>query len=238
MKVQCRLQGEFHRLPLNATDTIPVSLADLINEVQAVATQHRRRSPDLLRQSFGLDFLPKSVLIKLLQQSQGVSRESELYQIPSLQLLHPITSNLTSQVANTYRYQFVCPEGTFNLTPDNPQIPFFSSRHLEQSGFYTVELSQPDYPGLSNEVAKNIWQHALEQWQALTENQIINLALTSLDLNNFSLINHHEYYTKNWISLQELPLYLRETISFLRLGENELSILSAPAKLLIQQYQS
>ena len=63
MKVQCQLEGTFHRIQLSGTDSIPVSLVDLIREVQAVATENRKRSPELLRQSFGLNFLPEPVLI-------------------------------------------------------------------------------------------------------------------------------------------------------------------------------
>lgn len=95
MKVQCQLQGTFHRILLSGTDSMPVSLVDLIREVQAQATETRRRSPQLLRQSFGLNFLLEPVLINLLKQAQGVETESELYQVPSLQLLHKVRSHLT-----------------------------------------------------------------------------------------------------------------------------------------------
>ena len=268
MKVQCQLQGTFHRIQLSGTDSIPVSLVDLIREVQAVATQHRKRVPQLLRQSFGLNFLPEPVLINLLQQAQGVERESELYQVPSLQLLHPVASNLTLQVANTYRYQFTCPQATFDLTPDNPQIPTWVGNDADQPGNYTITLEQPDYPGLADDFGDNIWQQATKYWQTLPDIQKINLALQSLDPANFRLNTPQTPHLQVWISLQDLSLDLRAAITFLRLGENdtdftrvetrnfaslqELSVcrlsdpnridhtsaLSEPAKLLVNQYQS
>ncbi|NEU71861.1 hypothetical protein PI95_004550 [Hassallia byssoidea VB512170] len=233
MKVQCQLQGTFHRIQLSGTDSIAVSLVDLIREVQAVATQNRRRSPQLLRQSFGLNFLPEPVLINLLQ-AQGVIRESE-YQVPSLQLIHPIKSNLKSQVANTYRYQFTCPEATLILTPDDSQLPFWTANDSEKSGIYTVTLEQPNYPGLSDEFAQNIWQQAINSWQTLPENRKIHIALQSLDSNTFRLITSQ---LQIWISLPDLSLDLRAAITFLRLGGNDTSALSEPAKSLVQQYQS
>ncbi len=235
MKVQRQLQGTFHRIQLSGTDSIAVSLVDLIREVQALATQNRRRSPELLRQSFGLNFLPEPVLINLLQQAQGVLRESELYQVPSLQLLHPVKSSFQAQVANTYRYQFVSPEATLIIAPDDSQLPFLTGNDSEQSGIYTVTLEQPNYPGLSDEFAKNIWQQAINYWQILPENRQIHIALQSLDSNIFRLITPQ---LEIWISLADLSLDLRAAITFLRLGVNDTSGLSELAKSLVQQYQS
>jgi len=235
MKVQCQLQGTFHRIQLSGTDSIAVSLVDLIREVQAVAAQNRRRSPELLRQSFGLNFLPEPVLINLLQQAQGVLRESELYQVPSLQLLHPVKSSFKAQVANTYRYQFVSPEATLIIAPDDSQLPFVTGNDSEKSGIYTVTLEQPNYPGLSDDFAKNIWQQAINYWQILPENRKIHIALQSLYSNTFRLITPQ---LEIWISLADLSLDLRAAITFLRLGGNDTSGLSESVKSLVQQYQS
>jgi len=238
MKVQYQLQGTFHRIQLSGTDSIPVSLVDLIREVQAVATENRRRSPQLLRQSFGLNFLPEQVLINLLQHTQGVVRESELYQVPSLQLLHPVAPNLTSQVANTYRYQFTCPEATFNITPDNSQIPCWTGNDAEEPGIFTVTLEQPYYAGLADNFGDNIWQKATKSWQTLPDIQQIHIALQSLDPTNFRLITPQTPHQQIWLSLQDLSLELRAAITFLRLGEDDTSALSEPVKLLVNQYQS
>ncbi|MDF5713401.1 MAG: hypothetical protein PUP93_05815 [Rhizonema sp. NSF051] len=238
MKVQCQLQGTFHRIMLSGTDSMPVSLVDLIREVQAQATETRRRSPQLLRQSFGLNFLLEPVLINLLKQAQGVEIESELYQVPSLQLLHKVRSHLTLQVANTYRYQFISPEATFNLTPDNPQIPAWVGSDSAQSGNYTVTLEQPDYPGLSHEFASNLWLRAQSYWQTLPDIQKIHLALQSLDILNYKVHQPQTPHLQIWISLQDLPIDLRAAITFLRLGEGETSVFSAAVRLLVQQYQA
>ena len=238
MKVQCQLQGTFHRILLSGTDSMPVSLVDLIREVQAQATETRRRSPQLLRQSFGLNFLLEPVLINLLKQAQGVEIESELYQVPSLQLLHKVRSHLTLQVANTYRYQFTSPEATFNLTPDNPQIPAWVGSDSAQPGNYTVTLEQPDYPGLSHEFASNLWLQAQSYWQTLPDIQKIHLALQSREIDHYKVHQPQTPHLQIWISRQDLPLDLRAAITFLRLGEGETSVLSAAVRLLVQQYQA
>ncbi len=189
MKVQYQLQGKFHRIQLSGTDSIPVSLVDVIREIQAVATQNRTRTPQILRQSFGLNFLPEPVLINLLKQAQGVLKEDGLHEVPSLRLLQPVKSQLDTQIANTYCYQFISPIATFNLTPDNLQIPAWVGSDSEQSGIYTVTLDKPNYPGLSDSFATNIWESAINYWQTLPEIDKINFALHSLDQNNFFIIN-------------------------------------------------
>jgi phosphatidylserine/phosphatidylglycerophosphate/cardiolipin synthase-like enzyme len=238
MKVQYQLQGTFHRLRLTGTDSIPVSLVDVIREIQAIATQNRTRTPQILRQSFGLNFLPKPVLINLLKQAQGVLKESELYQVSSLRLLHSVESQLDTQVANTYCYQFISPTASLNLAPDNPQIPVWVGSDSEREGIYTVILEQPHYPGLSNSFAENIWESAVNYWQAVADTEKIHLALQSFDQNNFFILNPQYPELKIWIAREDLSLDLRAAITYLRLSESDPSALSQPAQLLVQHYQN
>ncbi len=238
MKVQYQLQGKFHRIQLSGTESSSVSLVDFIREVQVVATENHRRTPQLLRQSFGLNFLPEPVLMNLLQQGQGVVREGELYQVSLLHRLHPVASNFTSQVASTYSYQFRYSQTTLYLTPDNPQIPPWTGNDTEQSGIYTVTLEQPYYPGLPDDFVKNIWQLAIDYWRFLPKTQQIHIALQSLDPANFRLVVSQTPHLIVWISLQELSLDLRAAITFLRLGEGDVSALSESVRLLVQQYQA
>jgi phosphatidylserine/phosphatidylglycerophosphate/cardiolipin synthase-like enzyme len=235
MKLQIQLSGTFHRLLLTGTESISISLGDLMREVQALATQNRRRTPQLLRQSFGLDFIPESVLINLCKQANGIIQDHELYQVPSLKLLQPLHSQLNNQNINTYFYQFTSKEVNLQLTPDDPQIPIFTGNISEQTGIYNLTLEKPNYPGLDNDYAQTIWNNSRDYWENLTNIEKIKYALQSRDLNNF-YINYQQI--KIWLSIQELPLELRSAITFLRLNENETSNLSIPVKLLIDEYQS
>lgn len=236
MKVQYQLQGTFHRLQLSGTESIPVSLVDVIREIQAVATQNRTRTPQILRQSFGLNFLPEPVLINLLKQAQGVGIQSQLYQVPSLQLLQPVKSQLETQIVNTYSYQFISPIATFNLTPDNPQIPVWLGSDSEQAGIYTVTLEQRHYPGLSESFAENIWEAAINFWQNLPDIAKINLALQSLDQNNFFIIHPEEPHPTIWISAEDLSLDVRAAITYLKFSQTDASALSPAVQLLVEQY--
>ncbi|MDD1413290.1 hypothetical protein MEN41_01105 [Dolichospermum sp. ST_con] len=167
MKLQIQLSGKFHSLLLTGTDKISVSLGDLMREVQAVATQNRRRTPQLLRQSFGLDFIPESVLINLCKQANDLTKESELYQVPVLKLLQPIESQLNNQAVNTYSYQFTSKEANLQLTADDPQIPIFISNISEQPGIYNLTIEKPNYPGLDHDYVQTIWNDSRDYWQNL-----------------------------------------------------------------------
>jgi hypothetical protein len=235
MKLQIQLSGTFHRLLFTGTESISISLGDLMREVQAVATQNRRRTPQLLRQSFGLDFIPESVLINLCKQANGIIQDHELYQVPSLKLLQPLHSQLNNQNINTYFYQFTSKEVNLQLTPDDPQIPIFTGNISEQTGIYNLTLEKPNYPGLDNDYDQTIWNNSRDYWENLTNIEKIKYALQYRDFNNFC-INYQQI--KIWLSIQELPLELRSAIIFLRLNENETSNLSIPVKLLVDEYQS
>ncbi|TVP62617.1 MAG: hypothetical protein EA343_10385 [Nodularia sp. (in: Bacteria)] len=236
MKLQIQLSGTFHRLLLSGTNTTPTSLDDLMREVQAVATQNRRRTPQLLRQSFGLDFIPETVLINLCKQVQINVNQSELYQIPALKLLQPIKSQLNHQIANTYDYEFTSREGNLKLTPDDPQIPIFTKNISEESGIYSITIEQPNYPGLDNKFTQKIWKYSKDYWHDLPKVEKIKYVLSSRDINKFC-INYQQ--VKIWISIQELSLDLRTAITFLRLNqESQISSLSTSVRLLVEEYQS
>jgi len=237
MKLQFQLSGIFQRLLLSGTEVIPISLDDLIREVQAIATQNHRRTPGLIRQSFGLNFIPEPVLINLCKKSQGIVQESQLYQILPLKLLQPVKSRLnTHQVTtNIYSYQFISREANFQLTPDNPQMPIFTGNVSEYPGIYNLTIERPDYPGLDYDFAQTIWNKSRDYWRNLPDIEKIKYALQSRDLNNF-WINYQQ--VQIWISIQELSLDLRAAITFLRVDGDDPAILSEPSRLLIQEYQS
>ena len=240
MKVKQTFLGTFHRTHLSGTEQ-RISLVDLMREVQAVATQHYGRSPALLRQSFGLDFLPQPVLISALKLANAVATVGELYEVRSSQLLHRISSNLTGQQASTYSYQFITAEFTLNLTPDDPQLPAtWSEDNLSQDRIYEIYLDNPHYPGLSNDLVNQIWQQANQQWLAMPATEIIHKNLHSIDSTCFRIIK--EPTAEIWLELQDLSIECREAIAFLRqqqsIREPGVSTLSEPANSLIQQYRA
>jgi phosphatidylserine/phosphatidylglycerophosphate/cardiolipin synthase-like enzyme len=223
MKLQIQLSGIFRRLPLGDAETIPVSLGDLLQEVQAIATHYRLRTPQSIRQSFGLDFIPESVLINLYKEAQG------LYQVGSLQLLKPTKSRLNNQISHSYSYQFTSPEVNIPLMPDDPQLPIFTGTIVEQTGSYIITLKQPTH---STQI---IWNNSRDYWDNLPSVEKIRYALQSHDLNNFC-VNYQQ--GKIWISIQELSLDLRAAITFLRLNSTDQGNLSNSVRLLVEEYKS
>ncbi|BAZ89819.1 hypothetical protein NIES932_13020 [Raphidiopsis curvata NIES-932] len=247
MKIQLRLSGKFERLPLNATQTTPISLNYLIQEVQAISTKYRRRTPELLRQSFGLDFIPESVLINLCKQSRGAMRTSDIYQVPPLKLLKPIDSQLNDRDIQEYAYNFVWEEGRISLTPEDTQIPVFSGAVCEQVGNYILTIKEPNYEGLNSEFIQLLWNASQDYWQNLPDVEKINYALKSHDLNNFflnfdyRLSDNNVQQVKIWFAIEELPFTLRLAITSLGFNHNTedyLSNLPPDVQLLVKEYVS
>ncbi|WP_071190652.1 phospholipase D-like domain-containing protein [Trichormus sp. NMC-1] len=235
MKIEIQISGKFQRFLLSGTEEIAISVNDLMQEVQAVATQHRRRTPQLLRQSFGLDFIPESVLINLCKQARNIANDNELYQIHSLKLLHPIESQLNNQTINKYAYQFISEKGNIQLTADDPQIPSFPGAISQQPGNYIITIKQPIYPDLDQEFIQTIWNNISDYWQNLPAINKIEFILQSS--NSQQICINHQKITA-FISIQELPLELRTAITFLRLQETNTSNLSISVQSLVEEYQS
>lgn len=254
MKIQIELSGKFTRSLLNATEVIPRTLNYLIHEVQATGTRYHRRTPQLLRQSFGLDFIPEPVLINLCKNSRGVTKESDIYQVPPLKLLKPLKSQLDNLDVYQYGYNFICEQGNLNLTPRDPQLPVFSSDVCEQVGSYIITISEPNYPDLNLDFIQIIWNNSWQYWQNLSDVEKIDYALKSHELSNFFinwdcyLSNETHQKVKIWISLDELSLTLRSAVILLRLSkdnserdntqQDHISTLPEDVSCLVEQYRS
>ena len=150
MKIQIELSGKFTRSLLNATEVIPRTLNYLIHEVQATGTRYHCRTPQLLRQSFGLDFIPEPVLINLCKNSRGVTKESDIYQVPPLKYeareqeinKHGIGAvELTPQLTgslHSLRVKF--PDGFNHLTNEKGQ----QKMREKDAGFHISMMYEPD----------------------------------------------------------------------------------------------
>ena len=235
MKIHYQIQGTFYRQLGEGNLLSDVSLWQLLQEIQAVATQTHRRTQQLLHQSFGLQFIPNAVLTDLLKIANGVTQDDQLYQISSLKLLFPRESNLKNLVANRYLYQFISSEITLDLLADDPQLPLFNGNETQQDGSYTVVLDQPYYSGLSLEIAAKIWREAEIFWQNLPNYQKIDRFLRNVDTQEVVFrINDQLRLGINW---QELRFSLKEAMISLREGNTDISDQSELTQQLIQEYQ-
>jgi hypothetical protein len=235
MKIHYQIQGTFYRQLGEGNLLSDVSLWQLLQEIQAVATQTHRRTQQLLHQSFGLQFIPNAVLTDLLKIANGVTQDDELYQSSSLKLLFPSESNFKKSVANRYIYQFISSEITLDLLADDPQLPLFNGNETQQDGSYTVVLDQPYYSGLSLEIAAKIWREAEIFWQNLPNYQKIDRFLRNVDTQEVVFrINDQLRLGINW---QELRFSLKEAMISLREGNTDISDQSELTQQLIQEYQ-
>ena len=236
MKLYLTLSGTFHRTPINQPTEEPVTMAALMQSYQAVATQVKARSPQLLHQQFGLQFLSTPILVKLLQQANQTEVAEELYQISSLQLLKPLKPPIAQPIF--YQYQFIYLESQIELSSDDLQIPtFWNLGETAQTGIYEVILENTRYRGLSRAWLDSLVQEVQTEWQNYSPLEKIQMAIQSSETTNFyfNLVERAE--VKVSVNHNELPIAIRESISHLRKPQSDGSQLSPGAKTLIQRYQ-
>jgi len=236
MKLHLTLSGTFQRTPIEPSKQQPITLETWMQSYQTVATQVRARSPQLLRQQFGLHFLSEPILVQLLQQAHQIESAEKLYQIPILQLLKPLESPVAQPTF--YQYRFVNSNAQIKLKSDDPQLPsFWKLGQTAQSGVYEVIIERERYPGLSETWLNSLWQEVQQVWQNYTPCEKIQMALRSSETTCFYFHPHDRENVKVGVDNNELPIAIKEAIAYLRQPQTNLSKLSTAAQTLIQKYQ-
>ena len=222
MKLQIQLTGTFSRIPTNfeATEAEAVTPEQWMRSHFAVATQVRQRSPSLLRQKFGMNFLSESSIERLLQQAHD-----------SIPLWRQPLENIEAKPI-LYRYQFINQQAQIQLQTDDPQLPGWED---SITGTYKIAVEGNTYPGVSQTWLNNIWLQVKQEWENYSNCDRLKMALQSQDDEfNFYLPNTPE--VKVTVDVKQLLLEIREAIAFLRESKDRESLSDAAVEL-VSQYQ-
>jgi hypothetical protein len=217
MRIEWQLTGIFKRI---SSDKIPepVELSELVDEIQAIASQQHYHSLSYIRSHFGLDTLPEKTLLNYLPSSP--------YLIPSLKILYP-TYPLTSDLPiNCYRYVFSTNEITLDLNADDPQLPNWGKS--EVNGNYTLIITSSSDPQTQSK-----WQEVQQLVKKLAPIDIIHHALRSSNLDRFRI--HFSSTLATTLKISELPIHIREIVIALR-DKKDTSQLSSDAQKMITEY--
>jgi phosphatidylserine/phosphatidylglycerophosphate/cardiolipin synthase-like enzyme len=253
MKLHLKLAGTFNRIPINSTVTVTqtedVTLPQWMKSHQAVATQVKQRSPQLLRQKFGMSFLSESSIVRLLQQTH---QTEQIYQVPLLQWLQPLEAAEAKPIL--YRYQFVSQNVQIELQPDDPQLPYhWGINETSVAGIYEIIIYRETYgsryrglrsrslrdryPGVSEAWLNSLWQDVQQVWQNYSPCDLIQMAFESINNDGFSFCVSHSPEVKVSIDNSELSLEIQEAISYLREERADFANLSTAVRDLVQEYQ-
>ncbi len=241
MKLHLKLAGTFNRIPINSTVTVTqtedVTLPQWMKSHQAVATQVRQRSPQLLRQKFGMSFLSESSIVRLLQQTH---QTEQIYQVPLLQWLQPLEAAEAKPIL--YLYQFVSQNVQIELQPDDPQLPYhWGIKETSVAGIYEIIIDRETYGsrylGISETWLNSLWQDVQQVWQNYSPCDLIQMTFESINNDGFSFCVSDSPEVKVSIDNSELPLEIREAISYLREERADLANLSTGVRELVQEYQ-
>lgn len=239
MKIYLTLPGSFHRTPINRTPLPRISLEEWLKSLQSTAVKVKQRSPQLLRQRFGIDFLPERTLINLLQQANQIEHPQELYELPELKLLRSVEVLVSELLPILYHYQFIASEAQIELRPDDPQIPQqWQLGEISQSGTYQLAIEKSDFPGLSEDFVHSLWRQARQYWQALPQLEQIHRALQSPNPYHFGFSLPENSGVEVWIESEDLDVQVKETIAHFQYHlQGNSPRCSASVQTLIQQYE-
>jgi hypothetical protein len=225
MKLQIELTGTFNRIPINfeSNEAEEITPEQWMRSHFAVATQVRQRSPLLLRQKFGMNFLSESSIKQLLQQAHAP--------IP----LWRLDRDTIKAKPILYRYQFVNQQAQIQLQPDDPQLPDWETDSI--AGTYKIAIEENTYSDVSQAWLDTIWLQVKQEWEKYSNCDRLKIALQSQD-DEFDFYLQDIPFVKVTVDIKQLPLEIREAIAFLREGRKDLESLSDAAVELVSQYQT
>lgn len=204
MQIFWEVTGYYERLADDGRTVAQTSLANLLTDCRAIATDQKRYHLPAVHQSFGLNFLPINAVTHLMQQTSG--------RIPLLadQTLRPLLQNPNSLGSQQFLYRFVNTQLTSNLEPDDPQIPNDFGDRCE--GTYQILLKD-----VSNPVIQNVRTEAINNLRQFRQNhplEVLNLALRSNNPELFAIPLPNDCTA--WLQPKELDQALQRAIYILR----------------------
>ena len=234
MKLEIQLTGTFNRISIDfeATEAEAITPEQWMRSHFAVATQVRQRSPSLLRQKFGMNFLSESSIERLLQQTHQAEAIENSDLIPLW--LQPLEAIEAKPIL--YRYEFVSEEAKIQLQPDDPQLPNWDTDNI--TGAYEIAVEGNTYSGVSQTWLNNIWLQVKQKWENYSNSDRLQIALQSPDSKEFSFYLSDISRVKVSIQSNHLTPEMKEAISFLRQQKTDLESLSDAAVELVSQYQT
>ena len=233
MKLHIKLTGTFNRTPINSSPAKPeaVTLQQWMRSHFSVATQVRQRTPLLLRQKFGMDFLSESSIEQLLQQAH----QTEAIENSDLIPLWLQPSKTIEAKPILYRYEFVSEEAKIQLQPDDSQLPHWETDNL--AGIYEIVVEENTYPGVSQTWLDLIWLKVKQEWEKYSSCDRLQMALQSPDSKEFSFYLSDIPRVKVSIQSNRITNEMKEAISFLRQQKTDIGSLSKAAVALVEEYQ-
>ena len=208
MQIFWEVTGYYERLADDGQTIAKTSLANLLTDLRAIATDQKRYHLPSVHQSFGLNFLPVNAMTHLMQQTSGRS--------PLLadQTLRPFIQNPSDLKSQQFQYRFVSNQPTRNFTKklasDDPQIPSDFGDRCE--GTYQVLLRKT-----SNSIIQKVQAEAVTNLNQFIKTEpvaVINLALRSRNPELFAIPLPNDCTA--WIQPIELHRALQRTIHILR----------------------
>jgi phosphatidylserine/phosphatidylglycerophosphate/cardiolipin synthase-like enzyme len=208
MQIFWEITGYYERLADDGRIITKTSLANLLTDLRAIATDQKRHHLPAVHQSFGLNFLPVNAITHLMQLTSGLSP------LLSDQILHPLVQNPSDLTSQQFRCRFVSTQLTRNfvnnLEYDDPQIP--SNFGDRCAGTYQLLLKNASDPIIQNAQTEAV--NNLSQFMQNHHLEVLNFALRSKNPELFAIPLDKDCIA--WIHPSELHQSLQQALKILR----------------------
>jgi hypothetical protein len=208
MQIFWEITGYYERLADDGRTITKTSLANLLTDLRAIATDQKRHHLPAVHQSFGLNFLPVNAMTHLMQLTSGLSP------LLSDQTLHPLVQNPSDLTSQQFRCRFVSTQLTRNfvnnLEYDDPQIP--SNFGDRCAGTYQLLLKNVSDPIIQNAQTEAV--NNLSQFMQNHRLEVLNFALRSKNPELFAIPLDKDCIA--WIHPSELHQSLQQALKILR----------------------
>ncbi|MBD2152461.1 hypothetical protein H6F44_20405 [Pseudanabaena sp. FACHB-1277] len=221
MKIIWKVTGYYEWIPQDGNSNLAAqnsSLADLLTDLQAIATQQKQYQIATIHQSFGLSFLPKHTLTHLLQYNSA--RSPLRLPLMNERTLCPLLQNPTNSDFDSNVQRFSCQFTTTQLPQnfrlplsfDDPQIP------VRNTGDRAIDTYRITIENPTNQRLQTIKNEAIQELKQFIQTRhldFLHIALKTLS-SDFSISLPLSNNCTALVQLRELPTDLQQAIKYLQ----------------------
>ncbi|MBE9222069.1 phospholipase D family protein [Cyanobacterium stanieri LEGE 03274] len=209
MEIYWHIKGKYQKIAKDGEIRKATPLKTIINDIQAIATQQKISNVSTINKSFGLNFLPPSIVNNLLEKNLGKSA------ILINQKIKPSLESSRNFQPKEFDYQFIPEESegidTLILASDNQQIPVNLIYVCE--GVYQLKLSENQ----NNPIIKQKRENAFYELNLIIQEQpltIIDKFLQNPDTENCVISLYDDCIVL--LKIEDLHMNLQEAITILK----------------------
>ncbi len=237
MKIIWKLTGYYEWIPQDGNSNLAKqqsNLADLLTDLQAIATQQKQYQISSVHRKFGLSFLPEHTVTHLFRYNSNQSGLTS--SLMNERTLYPLLQETVDLKPTKFSCQFATRELSqnfrFPLSFDDPQIPVRNTGDRIEGTYRITITNQP------NQRLQNVRNQAIQEVQQFIKTrylEFLRIALRNVDPDSSISLSLSNDCTA-LIEIHELSINLQQAIKYFHKPQRQ--ELTEQAKSLIRAYRA